>query len=339
MRKEFPAIFLTLILLLSGCVLPFQNVWPFQNQLPTYKDDVITIENYALSSSEIYAGSSVTIQFLVQSNAEKEIKGVEVDFFDISAFQNLALDCGPGAKKKGNKCVFDLNSLDYQPIKITLKAPNESVITAPTKFPISFKISYNMSSERSVMIPVVDGVIKTEPQSSFLVSEQLHGPVRVDFDFPIKRVRKEDDREIVERWVVAGEPFEVKITFDHTGSLENVRPIEILNGSIKIKVKELTPLQPCDFYIPTYQTETKMILFKDITLLTPRERNVLQTETEMTSLKNITLLTPRERNVLKCNFNATKKDYPEYLAELTIFYNYTYSFIKNEIITVKPPLF
>lgn len=302
--KIFLSSSLILVLFLSGCTLPWS-----QPPLPTYKDDAITIENYAVSSTEPYAGSSVTIQFLVQNNIEDEIENIEVNFFDLSAFSNQSLDCGPNGNPKERSCYFSLDSLDYRPIKITIKAPPEEVITAPTRFTISFYVKYNMSSKRSVMIPVIDGIIKTEPESSFLISEQKHGPVRVDFDFPIKRVRKEDNREIVERWVVAGEPFETKITFKHTGTLGNVQPINISNDSIKIELKEIERISPCDF----------------------GENNF--------SLKNIVLLSPSERNLLKCNFNATDTSYPEYLAELSIEYNYTYTFIKRETFTVKPSIF
>jgi len=303
-KKIFLSSSLIFVLLLSGCTFPWQ-----QPPLPTYKDDAITIENYAVSSTEPYAGSSVTIQFLVQNNVEDRIENIEVNFFDLSAFSPQSLDCGPNATKNENRCYFGLDSLDYQPIKITLKAPEENVIPTPTKFTISFYVKYNMSSKRSVMIPVVDGIIKTEPESSFLISEQKHGPVRVDFEFPIKRVRKEDNREIVERWVVAGEPFETKITFTHTGTLRDVQPINISNDTIRISLKDIkyaTGL-PCDF-----NNETNF------------------------SNRNIILLSTTERRVLKCNFNATSTEFPEYLAELSIEYNYTYAFIRRETFTVKP---
>lgn len=307
MKKEILfSLSLVFLIFLSGCTLPWT-----QTSLPTYRDDAITIEDYAVSSTEPYAGGSVTISFLVQNNIEEEIKGIEVNFFDLSGFSLQSLDCGPDAKNEGRNCIFDLDSLDYQPIKITLKAPSEEVIKAPTRFTISFYARYNMSSKRSVMIPVVDGVIKTEPESTFLVSEQLHGPIRVDFEFPIKRVRKEDNREIVERWVVAGEPFEVKIIFRHTGTLSNVQPILIPNNSIKVELIGLNYTSlPCDF-----NNNTGF------------------------SLKNITLLSPSERNTLRCNFNATSTAYPEYLAELSLSYNYTYTFIKRETFTVKPSTF
>ncbi|MFH7882552.1 MAG: hypothetical protein QW140_02435, partial [Candidatus Aenigmatarchaeota archaeon] len=303
-RKIFLPFSLILLVFLSGCTLPWD-----QHTLPTYKDDAITIENYAVSSTEPYAGGSVTIQFLVQNNIEDEIENVEVNFFDLSVFSLQKLDCGQDGIKGEKNCSFKLDSLDYHPIKIALEAPSEEVITAPTRFTISFYVKYNMSSKRSVMIPVIDGIIKTEPESSFLVSEQKHGPVRVDFDFPIKRVRREDSREIVERWVVAGEPFETKITFKHTGTLRDVQPINISNNTIKIEVKELNRTSICDFGVNNF------------------------------SLKNIVLLSTSERNLLKCNFNATKTGYPEYLAELSIEYNYTYSFIKRETFTVKPSIF
>ena len=314
MKKEI-LICLSLISLIffSGCTLPWNQ------PLPTYKDDAITIEDYAVSTTEPYAGSSVTIKFLVQNNIEDPIKDVEVKFFDISGFSLQSLDCGPGIipDEDNLKCSFGLDSLDYKPIKITLKAPEEEQITAPTKFTVSFLVSYTMSSERSVMIPVVDGRIKTEPESEFLVSEQKHGPVRVDFDFPIKRVRKEDDREIVERWVVAGEPFEVKFKFKHTGTLRNVEPINISGNVIKIELKGMYPIDPCDF--------------------TPTGKDV----TTSSSSRNIILLSTRERNLLKCNFNVSKEEnpYPEFLAELKLRYNYVYTFIKKETFTVKPSPF
>lgn len=305
-RKIFLHFSLILLLFFSGCILPQSN------QLPIYKDDAITIEDYAVSSMEPYAGSSVTIQFLVQNNVEDKIESVEVNFFDLSAFSLQKLDCGPGVQPNNKSCYFSLDSLDYRPIKITLIAPTESIITAPTRFTVSFYIKYNMSSKRSVMIPVIDGVIKTEPEASFLVSEQKHGPVRVDFDFPIKRVRKEDNTEIVERWVVAGEPFETKITFKHTGTLRDVQPINISGEMIKLGLNGITYATslPCDFNFSTHN-----------------------------SLKNILLLSTNERNLLKCNFNATNTNYPEYLAELSIEYNYTYTFIKRETLTVKPSTF
>ncbi len=305
MKKEV-LICLSLISLIffSGCTFPWN-----QPSLPTYKDDAITIEDYAVSTTEPYAGSRVTIKFLIQNNIEDPIKNVEVKFFDLSGFSDPSLDCGDVEPEDDVTCYFDeLDSLDYKPIKITLKAPEEEQITAPTKFTVSFLVNYTMSSERSVMVPVVDGIIKTEPESEFLVSEQKHGPVRVDFDFPIKRKRKEDEREIIERWVVAGEPFEVKFKFRHTGTLRDVEPINITK--IRIDYKGIEVIEPCDF---------------------KKETN--------TSKRNILLLSTRERNLLKCNFNATETKYPEFLAELKLSYNYTYTFIKRETFTVKPSPF
>ncbi len=306
-EKIFLSFGLILVLFLSGCTLPW-----FKPALPTYKDDAVTIEDYAVSSTEPYAGSSVTIKFLVQNNIEDKIENIEVNFFDLSGFSFQSLDCGPNSKQVDKTCFFSLDSLDYQPIKITLLAPSKNVITAPISFSVSFYVKYTIKSKRSVMIPVVDGVIKTEPESSFLVSEQKRGPVRVDFDFPIKRVRKEDNREIVERWVVAGEPFETKITFSHTGTLADVQPINISGDSIRIQLNRITyatPL-PCDFNPLTGS-----------------------------STKNIILLSTSERKVLSCNFNAPDTTYPEYLAELSIEYTYAYTFIKKETFTVKPAIF
>jgi hypothetical protein len=90
-RKEikyiFLLIFLLLTLFLAGCINQ-----PPQNQT-TYEKNIIVIENYELSDSTIYNGSSATLRFDIKNKGRDTVEKVKVTFFNLGGFEKFNLNC------------------------------------------------------------------------------------------------------------------------------------------------------------------------------------------------------------------------------------------------------
>jgi len=327
MRKLI--LLLVLIVALSGCV----------NQggvVLQYKNDIITVEDYSVSSLNPYVGSMTTLDFIIKNNGDKKVEWAEVIFFDRPGFNVNELFCegtkelkfGSGTacesdsdcpvntnefcdlsvKKCYKGCLFtDIESLDFRAVSLTLNA------NSPGTYAISYSVKYEYSGFRKADIPVIDGITRKEPIAKFSQSTPTYGPVVMDFEPPVGRQRKEDDKVIKEYWIVGDRPFEVKMNFKHVGSssVGTIQPVNISKGNVKLDLRRSliigvhdTTKLPCDFY------EENNFLFSKKDVLVPEK--------------------------LLCNFQSTPLEGPETMATIWAEFSYTYKYIKTENFNVKP---
>jgi len=282
------------------------------NGQPQYKNDKITIESYSVSNTEPYEGSTVTIELWIKNNGDREVDDLEVNFFDVPGFDVTAINCDGTVTNNPTeiKCDSDdfdtIESMDIRMIVLTLKAPEE--IISSSQFTVSYYIQYKYSGYRIANIPIVDGITRQTPLSTFSQSEATYGPILLEFESRIGRTRIEDGRTIKEYWSRMNEPFEVKMNFKHVGSssIGTIKPVNITKGNVKLDLNNsLVKRDPCNF----------------------EEKN-----SYLVSKKDI--LIP---NTLICNFiNSSYFKEPESLAVINAEFNYTYEYIKTQTFTVKP---
>lgn len=323
MRKLI--LLLVLVVALSGCVN--------QTMVLKYKNDIITVEDYSVSSLSPYTGSATALEFSIKNNGDKTVNKVEVNFFDRPGFAVKELFCegieewkfGSGTncesdidcinnefcdfstKKCYKGCLFtNVESLDFRTIRLTLSPTSTGTST------ISYSIKYNYSGFRKADIPVIDGITRKQPISKFSQSIPTYGPVVISFEPPVGRERKENNKIIKEYWIVGDIPFELRMKLKHVGSksVGDITPVTIPAGNMKIDLRgtlvvaksETTEL-PCDFY------ESNGFLFsgKDVEL-------------------------PGE---LVCNFQSVPLEGPETLATIWAEFFYTYKYVRTETFNVK----
>jgi len=313
-----------ILVALSGCIDQGDT------NIIKYSNDIITVEERVVSTLNPYAGSTTTIDFLVQNNGDR-IEGVdvEVNFFDIPGFNVTRLHCQNNETlAEGIGCYFrHIPPLDVRKVALTLQAPPSDIIATPTTFTLSYYIAYNYTGYRKADIPVIDDITRHEPIAKFSQSTPSYGPVVFDFEPPVGREKKEDGKIIKEYWGVQGRPFEVKMRIEHVGSssVGSVQPINISKGSVKLELKgDLRRAKgfPCNFCNATRPGDCPSEM-QDV--LIGKDGRYLFSEKDV--------IVPSE---LMCNFETTKTTQPEVIATIWAEFSYTYKYIRTETFTVQP---
>jgi hypothetical protein len=221
------AIFLLILMVfifLAGCVSQTDNQ-------PKYKNDIITVEKTVISNSNPSPGSTTSINIILKNNGDKSADNVEVRFDNIAGLSLIELSCEEG-EKSGNSCIFnEFGSLETRNVRLMLKVP-EQTIRNPF---VEYTVSYPYKGSREARIPIVSD-ISTTPTSKFSQSSPTIGPVLLEFELPAQRTTKIDNQEIKEYWVIADEPFELKIKLRYVGSITNYDPLIISKDNLIINL-------------------------------------------------------------------------------------------------------
>lgn len=273
-----------------------------------FSNDAITIEQYVASPTKQYADSPITISFDVMNNVDDVVNDIEINFFDLPGFKILELNCGIGEKKSDNICFFSsIEPLDFRTVSITLKAPSEELIKAPTQFTTSFFVGYRYSGHREANIPIIDQITLKAPTFKYVASSPSYGSIRVDFDPPIGRETKKGKQVIKEYWGVKGSTFNMKMTFKDVGSssIGTALPMNLSANDVSIKLTGIHVASdlPCSFE----GSET----------LTPMEDIMLGRE-------------------LSCNFVSDDFEDPEKFATMAVNFDYNYKYLRTETLTIYP---
>lgn len=243
----------------------FQPIGPPVTDLePEYENDLITIENYKVTTLNPYAGSATSMEFFVQSHSDKDLESVEVIFFDIPGFDVSKLRCdlceceeiGKPEKKDececkitdepslAANCTFDIKSLHLKRVKLSLKARDVGDIEQ--QFLVGYNIKYHPTGSRTALLPIVDEKTEIEPSLRYSVSDPTYGPVHASFEPPFGKTVIKDEQEIVQYWGVEDEPFEFKMNFQHVGGISGVKePIDLEYIALKLNGLKKAEL-PCD---------------------------------------------------------------------------------------------
>jgi len=325
MRKQIPLLFCLAVVAavsLSGC-LSNQGV-----TTASYKNDVITIEDYYVSNLKPYAGSEATMEFLVQNNGEHAVERVAVSFFDTSGLAVKNLQCSGKDMQldAGSRptCVFGeseplgrIEPFDVRYVELRLGMPSKDVIKSPREFTLSYSIEYDYVGYRKADLPVVDGTTVRTASSKYSQSTASYGPVVLSFEMPARGTHKEDGKTVTDYWGVREEPFEVvmKLT-DVASSKSKAKNLVLAKGSIMLDTKKSLQVAmgiPCDFCMGG----EKDCPGTDSTYLYSKADAKVPSE-------------------LRCSFKSYDFTEPEALATLWAEYSYTYGYTLTEKFEVQP---
>ena len=239
------ALTLILIIFLSACVKT-SNVPSAKSIILCNKKDLITIENYRVSKKIVNEGENTSIYFSLTNNCAFEINNINLIIFDPSAFgsNDYSISCG---NKKGKHISIDLKRYDIIDCNISLTSPSQIDTSIPAR--VGFYLKYNLSSNKVITIPVIDGKTVKIPPSKYSESEIKYGYLDFKVNPPIGNIREEDGKVIKEYWGVNNEPFVVEFflrpMFSGIGSFMN---IELNNLQIKLEDNKLEVNDKnCDF--------------------------------------------------------------------------------------------
>lgn len=270
-----------------------------------YKNDVITLEDYRVTDKSPYENGITTIEFDVKNNGDKTIPYVEVYFFDSGGFKFEELKCeAVNSEKLGNeKCIFkNLEPLDTRSVLLTLRAPSAKKLIVERT--VSFSVKYDISGSRDALIPIIDGTTKKKPSSKFSQSTPSYGPISLNIEPKLEREIVVGDKTVKEYWGVYGRTFETEFKFTHVGSEQKIVAVNISKGNVSFKLSGLDVSENCDFNkVQDYWYSKKWIVVPYDTLF--------------------------------CNFNPTE-NLPEYTAVISVEFNYTYEFLRDETFIVQP---
>lgn len=301
MRKGQAAGAIIAILIIAVVLIfVFMYYKPTTNHKVEYKNDIVTIEETIVSNSNPSPGSTTSVSLLVKNNGDKPVDA-EVNFDNIAGLDFKELYCESG-RQEFHACIFEgIDPLDTRNIILTLKVPEET-ISNPF---VEYYVKYTYSGYRKADIPIVDNILRT-PLAKFSQSEPSIGPVVLEFEFPAQKEIRKDSQVIKEYWVVANNPFELKIKLRHVGTLSGVEPIIIKKDSLVLDLKNnfrVSQGLKCDFE----ERGGKLYLNEDVEL-------------------------PEE---LKCNLETTLTPEPETTGTIWAEFTYDYQYRRKESFTVK----
>lgn len=210
-----------------------------------FRDDAVTIENLIVDTVAPYSETAVNIEFDVQSNADRIVPKITVNFFDMPGFTPKSLDCKTGVKLKPPwKCEYtQLESLDSSHISIKLEAVK---VESPTPFTVSFSVNYTYDGKREALIPVIDPLIRKEPLFKFSQSEPTVGPILFEIQPLLDREKIVNDKIIKEYWAIKGNEFITKFVLKDVGTIKNVLPVNIPPGNVEFSLTNLEVGSRCE---------------------------------------------------------------------------------------------
>lgn len=284
-----------LVIFISGCAKKADTI---ESQ---FKNDVITIEDFAVDNAAPYSGTPTAIDFDIKNNGDTTVKNVVVNFFDIPGFTVSNLDCGI-VKSVGNSCTYDeIQSLDTRHITARLVADN---VRSPTPFTVSFLVKYSHSGSREAIIPVIDPVLRKEPTFKFSQSTPTFGPVVFDIQPLLEREKLVGDKTVKEYWGIKRNEFVTKFVMREVGTIKDSLPVNIPAGQVTItRVTDNLKVGKCDSFDAG---KSKTIVNKTA-------------------------------NTLICNFIADSTQ-SEFTSVLRIDYSYSYEFVRRVNFVVQPPI-
>jgi len=295
------------ILLVLVLVLVFLAGCTTTQTSTQYSNDVITQSNYVLTRSNPFTDSTTSIRFYLRNLGRDTVPRAYVDFFDLKGLGINSLTCQGGSQIDDHTCEFtNIQSLDSRYVSLTMSTPSENLIKAATSLQISYKLGFDYSGFRRIVIPVIDSMQETEPQNKYVIGDASVGPIAVEFEPPIGAEKKQDDQTIKEYWGVKGDSFELRMNFKQ--AVETNVDTNITGSDIKLKLQGLNidSKSKCDF------------------------------NSGLTAKKSITV--GQENTPLTCSFIAKSFSGPEASTVVDVSFSYTFEKIKTETITITPRL-
>jgi len=293
MNKSVVIIPLVLIVFLSGCVKP-------ETTEVLFRDDAVTIENLIVDTVAPYSETTVNIEFDVQSNADRIVPKITVNFFDMPGFTPKLLNCKTEIKGPPWKCEYtQMESLDSNHISIKLEALK---IESPTPFTVSFSVNYKYDGKKEALIPVINPLIRKEPLFKFSQSEPTVGPILFEIQPLLEREKIVNDKIIKEYWAIKGNEFTTKFVLKDVGTIKNVLPVNIPAENVEFSLTNLKVGSKCE----NFDANGKSNRYVDKTF-----------------------------NTLICSF-IPDAGQAEFTGIIRLSYNYNYEFIRSVNFVVQP---
>ena len=290
------ALLLLVLVILAGCT---------SSTTGPYKNEVLVQDNYILTRANPFTDSTTSIRFYLKNFGRDTVPKTVVDFFDLKGLDVNTLVCQGGSRIDDHTCEFtNIPSLDSRYVSLTLNTPSSDIIKSPTNFQISYKISFDYSGFRRLVIPVIDDLQESEPVNKYTISDPSVGPISAEFEPPIGAEKKQGDQTIKEYWGIKGDSFEVRMNFKQVVETNVVTNITGSNIKLKLQGLSIDSKSKCDF---TSGLAAKSII------------SVGQTQTP-----------------LSCFFVATPFYGPEVNTVIDVSFAYTFETIKTETISVIP---
>ncbi len=238
MRKT-AFLFLIAIVILAGCTTASSP----------YKNDVIVQENYVLTRTNPFTDSSTEIRFNIRNVGRDVVPKADILFSDLQGLQSSVTCQGGSLQYIDNhpECEFtNIDSLDNRFVSITVYTPSAGKIKSPQPYQITYKIIFDYSGFRRILIPVVDNP-SSQPQNKYAVSDPSVGPIAVNIEPPIGATSKQGNQQITEYWGVKGDSLDVRMDFSQV--VQTDIPTKISAGNIKLTLQGLYIDQKsnCDF--------------------------------------------------------------------------------------------
>lgn len=293
--KKFALFLLLAVAILTGCVTTTST---------PYRNDVLVQDQYVLTRSNAFTDSTTSIRFYLRNYGRDTVPKAVVSFFDPSGLSVNSLTCQGGFQTDDHTCEYDnIASLDNRYFAITLNTPSSDRIKAPTDFQIKYKISFDYSGFRRIVVPVTEDP-SIPPTIKYSISDPSVGPIAVDFEPPVGAITKQGNQQIKEYWGVAGDSFDVKMNFKQVVQTNEVTNITGDNIQLTLQGLDVDSQSKCDFDSGLHGKFTV---------------SVGQSTTSMV-----------------CSFRARSFSGPQTSTTIDINFAYTFSTIKIETITVTP---
>lgn len=233
--------FLFLAVFFSGCINQPNN------QTAPYVKDIIVIENYEISDSTIYNGSSATLRFVVKNKGKETVERVKLTFFNLGGFKSYNLKCYK-AEIKDSECIFyNLKSGEDREVKLEVFAP-ERVPPEGAGITVNFFIEYDVSRKAQAVVPIIDKTLLTKPLASFSSTQFGDGPVTFEFKLPEVSYGEK------------GRPFKIEMIVKDVGTYANKKTVKIPAGNIVLIPHKLSKTSPCPHFDEYYKSTKEIIL-------------------------------------------------------------------------------
>jgi len=214
----------------------------------SYQNDVIVLQNAIVSRVNPFTDSTTSVRFDLQNAGTGAVPRVVVDFFDLKGLTPAGLNCENGMQVTDHSCQFNnIPSMDIRHFSITLKTPSADILKAQTDFTINYKISFDYSGSRRIIIPVIDDSKKSQPTNKYSISDPSVGPIALDIEPPVGAIQQQGDQQVKEYWGIKGDYFDVIMNFRQV--VDTNVPTNVSGSNIHLQLHGLyvDSQSKCDF--------------------------------------------------------------------------------------------
>ncbi|MEM5883046.1 MAG: hypothetical protein QXQ77_02285 [Candidatus Aenigmatarchaeota archaeon] len=237
---------LIIVVVIGFLIYQYFKTPSVENNQTIYEKDIIVIDEYEVSDSIVYSGSSSILRFRIKNNGKETVEKVKLNFFDLGGFKSFELSCQK-AEKKDSECIFySLKAGESRDVEIELFPPESVSETLETR--VSFSVEYDISRKVRATIPIIDKSLLNKPLAKFSSTQFGNGPVTFEF--------KLSETDFGEK----GKPFKVEMIVKDVGTYENKQTVKIHAGNIVLVPYKISKTTPCPYFDDSYKSTKELLL-------------------------------------------------------------------------------